>query len=115
LGETRASGCDFVASWYVIGKAKKAGAKYGLPVPIQDCFIPICNGRNIVDRKVRATIHVRKPNIIESDYNTENGIVRFCAPVEGHKLADWVDPRYDIGVYAASKTNRTQQSDMDIS
>lgn len=89
----------------MIENAKKAGTKYGLPVPIQDYFIPICNGRNIVDRKVRATSHVRKPNMIESNYNPENGIVRFCAPIEGHKLADWVDPSYDIGAYAASKTN----------
>ncbi|KAE8405606.1 hypothetical protein BDV37DRAFT_244873 [Aspergillus pseudonomiae] len=31
----------------------------------------------------------------------DDGIVRFCAPIDGNKLADWVDPTYDIGVYAA--------------
>ncbi|KAH8807098.1 hypothetical protein F5884DRAFT_676222 [Xylogone sp. PMI_703] len=30
-----------------------------------------------------------------------DGVVRFCAPVPGDKLADWVDPSYDIGIYAA--------------
>ncbi|KAL3474622.1 hypothetical protein BJX99DRAFT_231328 [Aspergillus californicus] len=31
----------------------------------------------------------------------EDGRVRFCAPVNGEKRADWVDPAFDIGVYAA--------------
>ncbi|KXG50517.1 uncharacterized protein PGRI_070080 [Penicillium griseofulvum] len=31
----------------------------------------------------------------------DDGIVRFCAPIEADRLADWVDPSYDIGVYAA--------------
>ncbi|RSL90032.1 hypothetical protein CEP51_000896 [Fusarium floridanum] len=31
----------------------------------------------------------------------EDGTVRFCAPVPGDTLADWVDPAYDIGVFAA--------------
>ncbi|KAB8218750.1 hypothetical protein BDV33DRAFT_120416 [Aspergillus novoparasiticus] len=31
----------------------------------------------------------------------DDGTVRFCAPIDGDKLADWVDPSYDIGVYAA--------------
>ncbi|BCR96676.1 NmrA/HSCARG family protein [Aspergillus luchuensis] len=31
----------------------------------------------------------------------ENGIVRFCPPVPGNKTADWTDPSYDIGIYAA--------------
>ncbi|OJI85944.1 hypothetical protein ABZX51_002143 [Aspergillus tubingensis] len=31
----------------------------------------------------------------------ENGIVRFCPPVPGNTTADWTDPSYDIGVYAA--------------
>ncbi|KAJ4215769.1 hypothetical protein NW759_009629 [Fusarium solani] len=31
----------------------------------------------------------------------EDGTVRFCAPVPGNTLADWVDPAYDIGVFAA--------------
>ncbi|KAF5009238.1 hypothetical protein FDECE_4531 [Fusarium decemcellulare] len=30
----------------------------------------------------------------------EDGTVRFCAPVPGDTLADWVDPAYDIGVFA---------------
>ncbi|KAE8393120.1 hypothetical protein BDV23DRAFT_180998 [Aspergillus alliaceus] len=30
-----------------------------------------------------------------------DGTVRFCAPVDGNKQADWVDPSYDIGIYAA--------------
>ncbi|OJJ35675.1 hypothetical protein ASPWEDRAFT_172472 [Aspergillus wentii DTO 134E9] len=30
-----------------------------------------------------------------------DGIVRFCPPVPGDTLADWVDPAYDIGNYAA--------------
>ena len=34
----------------------------------------------------------------------DDGIVRFCAPIDGNKLADWVDPTYDIGVYAAGGT-----------
>lgn len=33
----------------------------------------------------------------------EDGTVRFCAPVPGNTLADWVDPAYDIGVFAAGK------------
>lgn len=33
----------------------------------------------------------------------EDGTVRFCAPVSGDTLADWVDPAYDIGVFAAGK------------
>ncbi|OJJ56396.1 hypothetical protein ASPSYDRAFT_47696 [Aspergillus sydowii CBS 593.65] len=32
--------------------------------------------------------------------NTD-GTIRFCPPVDGNKLIDWVDPAYDIGVYAA--------------
>ncbi|KAH7254464.1 hypothetical protein B0J15DRAFT_512727 [Fusarium solani] len=31
----------------------------------------------------------------------EDGTVRFCAPVPGNTLADWVDPAYDIGVFVA--------------
>ncbi|KAE8376673.1 hypothetical protein BDV26DRAFT_231428 [Aspergillus bertholletiae] len=31
----------------------------------------------------------------------DDGTVRFCAPIDGNKLADWVDPSHDIGVYAA--------------
>ncbi|RDK42177.1 cinnamoyl-CoA reductase [Aspergillus phoenicis ATCC 13157] len=30
-----------------------------------------------------------------------DGVVRFCPPVPGNKAADWTDPSYDIGVYAA--------------
>ncbi|OJJ76722.1 hypothetical protein ASPBRDRAFT_72591 [Aspergillus brasiliensis CBS 101740] len=31
----------------------------------------------------------------------EDGTARFCPPVPGDKAADWTDPSYDIGVYAA--------------
>ncbi|KAM5344638.1 hypothetical protein ACJ41O_013173 [Fusarium nematophilum] len=31
----------------------------------------------------------------------DDGSVRFCAPVPGDTLADWVDPAYDIGVFAS--------------
>ncbi|KAL3441665.1 cinnamoyl-CoA reductase [Aspergillus insuetus] len=37
----------------------------------------------------------------------EDGVVRFCPPVPGDKTADWVDPSYDIGVYAAGTCIRT--------
>lgn len=33
--------------------------------------------------------------------SSADGTVRFCPPVDGNKLIDWVDPTYDIGVYAA--------------
>ncbi|KAH7149831.1 hypothetical protein B0J13DRAFT_673615 [Dactylonectria estremocensis] len=32
----------------------------------------------------------------------EDGSVRFCAPVSGDTLADWVDPGHDIGVFASA-------------
>ncbi|KAI9729585.1 MAG: hypothetical protein M1834_006781 [Cirrosporium novae-zelandiae] len=31
-----------------------------------------------------------------------DGTVRFCLPIDGKKLADWVDPARDIGIYAAA-------------
>lgn len=37
----------------------------------------------------------------------ENGVLRFCAPVSGHQRADWVDPAYDIGRYAAGTFSST--------
>lgn len=48
--------------------------------------------------------------------NTDNlccvgdGVVRFCPPVPGNKAADWTDPSYDIGVYAAGMLNPLRHS-----
>ncbi|KAJ6186113.1 hypothetical protein N7519_007414 [Penicillium mononematosum] len=39
----------------------------------------------------------------------DDGTVRFCAPIEADKLADWVDPSYDIGVYAAGEASLSLQ------
>ncbi|KAJ5470636.1 hypothetical protein N7530_007993 [Penicillium desertorum] len=40
----------------------------------------------------------------------DDGTVRFCAPIEADKLADWVDPSYDIGVYAAGEASLALQT-----
>ncbi|KAH6897466.1 hypothetical protein B0T10DRAFT_584198 [Thelonectria olida] len=42
-------------------------------------------------------------NMLWSQYcrREEDGTVRFCAPVAGDTLADWVDPGHDIGVFAS--------------
>ncbi|KAH8735241.1 hypothetical protein BGZ61DRAFT_473850 [Ilyonectria robusta] len=42
-------------------------------------------------------------NMIWTQYcrRQEDGSVRFCAPVSGDTLADWVDPGYDVGVFAS--------------
>ena len=32
-----------------------------------------------------------------------NGVVRFCIPIPSKQVAQWTDPSYDIGSYAASK------------
>ncbi|OJZ91489.1 hypothetical protein ASPFODRAFT_121440 [Aspergillus luchuensis CBS 106.47] len=45
----------------------------------------------------------------------ENGIVRFCPPVPGNKTADWTDPSYDIGIYAAGTLDPIPQSTLVIS
>ncbi|PWY62199.1 cinnamoyl-CoA reductase [Aspergillus eucalypticola CBS 122712] len=45
----------------------------------------------------------------------ENGIVRFCPPVPGNKTADWTDPSYDIGIYAAGTLGPIPQSTLVIS
>ncbi|PYH63705.1 cinnamoyl-CoA reductase [Aspergillus vadensis CBS 113365] len=39
-----------------------------------------------------------------------NGIVRFCPPVPPNKTADWTDPSYDIGIYAAGTFDTIPQS-----
>ncbi|KGO75007.1 hypothetical protein PITC_032450 [Penicillium italicum] len=31
----------------------------------------------------------------------ENGVVRFCPPIPGDKLVEWLDPVHDMGVFAA--------------
>ncbi|KGO40580.1 hypothetical protein PEX1_022570 [Penicillium expansum] len=31
----------------------------------------------------------------------ENGVVRFCPPIPGDKFVEWLDPAYDMGVFAA--------------
>ncbi|KAJ5757523.1 uncharacterized protein N7511_006217 [Penicillium nucicola] len=64
------------------------------------------------DGKSRKSLE--QPDTIKSNSNPENKTVRFCAPIEGNKLADWVDPDYDIGVYAASKTNQRHHSYLEI-
>ncbi|CAP98652.1 hypothetical protein E8E15_010513 [Penicillium rubens] len=40
----------------------------------------------------------------------DDGTVRFCAPIEADRLADWVDPSYDIGVYAAGEASLALQT-----
>ncbi|KAH7160664.1 hypothetical protein EDB81DRAFT_943488 [Dactylonectria macrodidyma] len=43
-------------------------------------------------------------NMLWSQYcrREGDGSIRFCAPVPGDTLADWVDPGYDIGVFASA-------------
>ncbi|KNG80303.1 hypothetical protein ANOM_011270 [Aspergillus nomiae NRRL 13137] len=38
-----------------------------------------------------------------------DGIVEFCAPVPAEKSADWVDPAYDIGEFAADRELTSSQ------
>ncbi|KAK7424200.1 hypothetical protein QQZ08_008688 [Neonectria magnoliae] len=49
-------------------------------------------------------------NMMWSQYcrTEDNGIVRFCAPVSGETLADWVDPGHDVGVFASAGPEKTE-------
>ncbi|QMW32500.1 hypothetical protein G4B84_007931 [Aspergillus flavus NRRL3357] len=79
----------------------------------QDMDHELVAGRNIIDAAKRArdellAVTALHPGLFYTNMQwsqycqrQDDGTVRFCAPIDGNKLADWVDPSYDIGVYAA--------------